>query len=285
MCKKLISISLALLAAVLVTLLAACGGEPEEETGTPSDMDAPTISAEGLTVTEGLLTVGFDTEFPPMGFEDDNGDFVGFDLDCAKAVAERLGLEVKLQPIVWDSKDAELESRTIDLLWDGFIMHVEDRDGKYTWSEPYMKNNQVIVVLDASEYRASADLVGKNIAVQSGSSADAAIKSHEAFYNSIRDNVTLCESSLAALENLKAGLVDAVVMDSVVASYISARQAGIFRLLDEILAEEEYGVGFLKGNTALRDAVGQALTELAADGTLAGISRKWFGEDIVLIGK
>lgn len=290
MCKKLIAISLALLVALLGLTLAACGDDKPADATTTAPADETTaaddtLSAAGLTVTEGKLTVGFDAEFPPMGFTDDSGNYVGFDLDCAKAVADKLGLEIKLQPIVWGSKDAELESKTIDLLWNGFTMHVDNRDNDYTWSEPYMKNNQVIVVLDSSDYKTSADLAGKNIAVQSGSSADAAIKSNETFYNSIKDTITLCENNVTALEDLKAGLVDAVVMDSIVAGYSSTQQPGTFKILDEVLAEEEYGIGFLKGNTALRDVVGAALTELAGDGTLATISQKWFNDDVILIGK
>ncbi len=258
-----------------------CSGETATDATTTAAGDTTESNATARTT----LTVGFDASFPPMGFTDDAGNYVGFDIDCAKAVANKLGLELKLQPIVWATKDQELSTGKIDMIWNGFTMHVDTRDDDYTWSEPYMKNKQVIVVRANSEYESTGDLVGKMIAIQSGSTAESAVQSKESFYATIKDTIALVDDNTIALTELETNNVDAVVMDSIVANYSMQQKPGQFKVLEEILAEEEYGIGFLKGNTELRDLVQGALNDLAADGTLADISNTWFGEDVVLIGK
>lgn len=273
--KLVVSLSVVILVCCLAIcgVFSGCGKKEEAKTNNET-------SAKRTT-----LTVGFDADFPPMGFVDDAGEYIGFDLDCARAVADELGLELKLQPIVWDAKDQELSTGKIDMIWNGFTMHVDTRDDDYTWSQPYMKNRQVVVTLTASGYDGTADLAGKKIGLQAGSTAESAVKSKEAFYNTVKDSIVLIENNIMALQELEAGKVDAVVMDSIVADYYATQKPGLYKVLSETLAEEEYGVGFLKGNTELRDLVQGALEKLAKDGTLADISNQWFGSDVTLIGK
>ncbi len=228
------------------------------------------------------FTVGFDQDFPPMGFVGDDGEFTGFDLDLAAEAAKRMGMELKLQPIAWDAKDAELKSKNIDCIWNGFT--INGREDDYTWTEPYLKNNQVFVVRADSGIKTLADLAGKSVVVQVDSSAEKALEGEPELVASFGEYTTAANYN-AALMDLESGAVDAVAMDEVVAIYQNEKRGEIFYILEEVLAPEEYGVGFLLGNEELRDKVQNALEEMAADGTLAKISEKWFDEDITIIGK
>lgn len=228
------------------------------------------------------FTVGFDQDFPPMGFVGDDGEFTGFDLELAAEVAERLNMELKLQPIAWAGKDGELSAKSIDCIWNGFTMN--GRENEYTWTKPYLKNNQVFVVKVDSGIKTLADLAGKSVIVQEESSAEKALEGETELVDSFGEYLTAANYN-AALMDLEAGAVDAVAMDEVVAIYQNEKRGEIFAILEEVLAPEEYGVGFLLGNEELRDKVQGALEEMAADGTMAKISEKWFDEDITTIGK
>lgn len=229
---------------------------------------------------EKQFVVGFDAEFPPMGFIDDDGSYTGFDLDLAEEVANRLGLEFVAQPIAWDAKDQELESGNIDCIWNGFT--ISGREDKYTWSEPYMENNQVVVVRDDSSIKTLADLEGRIVAVQKDSSGLAALDENPELTSTFAELVEE-ESYLNAMMELETGAVEAIVMDEIVARYEIQTSGKAFVVLDESVASETYGVGFLLGNEELRDDVQKTLEEMAADGTLAEISNKWFGADVTIV--
>ena len=277
------------MASAMVLSLAACGGaktettaaettaEKKEETTTAGTTAAVTAEAAG-----GTLIVGFDQDFPPMGFVGDNGEYTGFDLNLAKEVASRLGLEYKAQPVAWDSKDMELESGNIDCIWNGFT--ITGREDDYIWTTPYMANKQVFVVANDSDIKSQADLAGKVVEVQADSSAEAALKENQDLANTFGQLLTTPDYNTAFMD-LEQGAVDAVAMDVIVAGYQIKQRNADFKILDDSLSEEEYGVGFKKGNTELRDKVQGALEEMAADGTLAKISDEWFGEDVTTIGK
>ena len=228
------------------------------------------------------FVVGFDSEFPPMGFVDDNGNYVGFDLDLAKETAKRLNLEFVAQPINWDSKDQELASGNIDCIWNGFT--ISSREDKYTWTDAYMENDQVVVVRSDSDISSLADLAGRKVVVQKDSSGLAALEDNAELTDSFGELVQV-DSYLNAMMELESGSVDAIVMDEIVARYEIQTSGKDFVILDEVVASETYGVGFLLGNTELRDQVQGVLEQMASDGTLAEISNKWFGSDITIIGK
>lgn len=232
--------------------------------------------------TDNQFIVGFDNAFPPMGFVNDQGENVGFDLDLAAKVAEKLDMELVLRPIAWNAKDMELESGSISCIWNGFTM--EGREDDYTFTEPYMNNNQIVVVRADSTYQTFADLSGKNAAVQDESSALNALESNTALKESFSEIVKTADN-LGALNELNAGAVEAVVMDECVARYNIEKQGGQYRILDEVVGKERFAVGFKKGNTELRDKVQNALNELAQEGVVAEISEYWFGEDLTIIGK
>ena len=242
------------------------------------------MMATGVSVQAGVedktLIVGFDAEYPPFGYKDDNGEYVGFDLDLAQEVCDNLGWELVKKPINWDSKDMELNSGTIDCIWNGFTMN--GREDDYEWSKPYMKNNQVFVVRGDSDINSEADLAGKNVEVQTDSSAEAALNDNSELTSTFGSLTPVADYNTAFMD-LESGAVDAIAMDDVVASYqITSRKAD-FKVLDDVIAAEEYGIGFKKGNTGLRDKVQATLEEMAADGTAAKISEKWFGKDITTI--
>lgn len=284
--KRLLS---AVMASAMVLSLAACGGAKTETTAAETTAEkkeetttAGTTAAETAEAAGGTLIVGFDQDFPPMGFVGDNGEYTGFDLDLAKEVASRLGLEYKAQPIAWDSKDMELESGNIDCIWNGFT--ITGREDDYTWTTPYMANKQVFVVANDSDIKSQTDLAGKVVEVQADSSAEAALKENQDLANTFGQLLTTPDYNTAFMD-LEQGAVDAVAMDVIVAGYQIKQRNADFKILDDSLSEEEYGIGFKKGNTELRDKVQGALEEMAADGTLAKISDEWFGEDVTTIGK
>ena len=253
----------------------------------PSDTNGPETSVQseegqGDPAAAKKFIVGFDQDFPPMGFVDDNNEYVGFDLDLAKEAASRMGMEFVAQPIAWDSKDMELGSGNIDCIWNGFT--ISGREDKYTWTEAYMINDQVVVVKNDSEIKSLADLAGKTVAVQKDSSGLAAINDNADLKNSFGQLIEM-ESYLNALMELEMGSIDAIVMDEIVARYEIQTSGKPFKVLDEAVASEEYGVGFLLGNEELRDQVQKTLEDMAADGTMAKISEKWFGTDVTIIGK
>ena len=276
--KKAIAIAAAAL--MLLTLLAGCGNNA----ATPDN---------GEQTQTKTFTVGFDAEFPPYGYQDENGEYVGFDLDLAAEVCARNGWELVKKPINWDSKDMELETELIDCIWNGFT--INGREDKYTWSTPYVDNIQVVVVGKDSGIASYADLAGKIVAVQADSSALAALTENEDGSND--ENIALAESFEKLVEvpdyntafmNLEAGAVDAIAMDIGVAQYQLEQRGDAFVILDGTLAAEQYGIGFKLGNTELRDAVQKTLDEMAADGTFAKIAEKyekWGLAQAVCLGK
>ena len=278
----------AALAAVMALSMTACGSSNSAAETTAADTEAAESQAEETTAEEakttdgGTLIVGFDQDFPPMGFVGDDGEYTGFDLELAQEVAKRLGLEYKAQPIAWDSKDMELESGNIDCIWNGFTM--TGREDDYTWTEPYMANQQVFVVANDSDINSQADLAGKIVEVQADSSAEAALKEMPDLTSTFGTLQTTPDYNTAFMD-LEMGSVDAIAMDVIVAGYQMQEREGSFKILEESLASEEYAIGFKKGNTELCEKVQQTLEEMAADGTMAEISEKWFGEDITTVGK
>lgn len=278
----------AALAAVMALSMTACGSSNSAAETTAADTEAAESQAEETTAEEakttdgGTLIVGFDQDFPPMGFVGDDGEYTGFDLELAQEVAKRLGLEYKAQPIAWDSKDMELESGNIDCIWNGFTM--TGREDDYTWTEPYMANQQVFVVANDSDINSQADLAGKIVEVQADSCAEAALKEAPELTATFKELLTTADYNTAFMD-LEQGAVDAIAMDVIVAGYQIQQRNADFKILDDSLSEEEYGVGFKKGNTELRDKVQSTLEEMAEDGTLQEVSEKWFSKDVTTVGK
>lgn len=302
-----------LLAALMMVSAAACStgsgtssaadaastadGASSEETAdnseagsTTGDDSAAADDSWDKIVEKGEIVLGMDDAFPPMGYTDTTtGEIIGFDVDVATEVFSRLGVELKLQPIEWSTKEMELDGGNVDLLWNGYS-YTEERAEKQTLSDAYMKNNQVILVKEDSSYQSLADLAGKSLGVQSDSSAESALESEEAteFRESLGEIVPIDDYSKAILE-IQNGLIEAIAIDEVVARFYLTNDPGAYRILEkedgtvESLAVEDYVIGFRKGDQALCDKVNETLKEMKADGTLAEISEKWFGEDVTTI--
>jgi len=234
------------------------------------------------------FTVGFDAEFPPYGYKDENGEYIGFDLDLAQEVCNRNGWTLKKQPIDWDSKDMELKTGAIDCIWNGFT--INGRESGYTWSKAYIDNSQVVIVRSDSKISKLSDLKGKVVVVQADSSALAAFTGgdatdeNKALYNSFGDFQQVSDYN-SAFMNLEAGSVDAICMDYGVAKFQVEQRGDEFTMLDERVSSEQYGIGFKLGNTELRDQVQDALDEMEEDGTFAKIAKDWGLEDSICLGE
>lgn len=233
--------------------------------------------------SRGTFVLGLDDSFPPLGFRDENNEIVGYDIDLAKEVASRLGVEFKAQPIDWSAKEQELDTGKIDCIWNGFTMTAERKEA-LSFTNAYLDNSQVVVVRADSGLATLADMAGKTIGLQSGSSASEAVDSDPSFKSALKEIVEF-KDNITALNDLEIGGVDGVVMDSVVANYSIKTTGKPFSVISEGLAPEEYGVAFRKSDVQLRDKVQSILEEMAKDGTVANISTKWFGSDISVIGK
>lgn len=282
--KKLLAI---LLAVAMVFAFAACGN-----TETPSTSEGTNNSAEGNAEGEdnslnevmekGTLVLGLDDSFPPMGFQDESGEIVGFDIDMAKELASRMGVELVLQPVNWDTKNAELNNKTIDVLWNGFSI-TEERKQEVLFSDPYMINHQIIIVLKDSGIQSKEDLAGKVVCAQIDSSAADAISKEADLKASFGDYIEVSDY-VSGLTELKNGTVDCVVVDECVGRYYIEKEIeqgnDVYQVLEDNFGQEDYAIGFRLTDQALRDEVNKVLGEMIEDGTAAEISNTWFGRDV-----
>ncbi len=265
------------LAALVCAMAAAFGFVSCKKNSTSGDNSLADLQKRGTFV------LGLDDSFPPLGFRDENNEIVGFDIDLAKEVASRLGVEFKAQPIDWSAKEQELNTGKIDCIWNGFTI-TSERQEALSFTKPYLDNAQVVVVRAGDKISALADMAGKTIGLQSGSSASDAVDADPTFKNALKGIVEF-KDNITALNDLEIGGVDGVVMDSVVANYSIKTTGKPFVVISEGLSPEEYGVAFRKSDVQLRDKVQSILEDMAKDGTVAKISTKWFGSDISVIGK
>lgn len=227
----------------------------------------------------GYFIVGLDDTFAPMGFRDNDGELVGFDVDLAKAVSEELGVEVRFQPIDWDAKVLELNSGTIDMIWNGLTI-TDARKEEMLFSDAYIANTQMIMVLADSDIDLISDLAGKKLGVQTSSAAEEAVNAN-AISSDLGEYLKYDTYNQALLE-LENGTIDAVVIDEIMGRYTMSQNPGVFGVASENFGEEEYGVGFRLESSEIRDAINEAIAALILDGTASDISETWFGEDIFI---
>lgn len=261
-----------------LSLTAACGAAPSQPVPGSSSPASPAPEDSSPTITR--LVIGLDDQFPPMGFRDEKNELVGFDIDLAKAVCDKLGIEAVPTPINWSSKEFELNGGKVDVLWNGLTI-TPARQETMLMSTAYIANAQVIVVGKDSGIQTLADLAGKVVALQDGSSADEAYAACAAA--GTEKELVKAPENISLFSDLKIGRIDAVVIDKVFGDYYIAENGeGKLTILEEQLADEEYGIAFKKGNQQLADQILGALDELVKDGTAAQISQKWFGEDRII---
>lgn len=229
---------------------------------------------------KGKLVLGLDDSFPPMGFRDEAGEIVGFDIDVAKEVCQRLGVELVLQPISWDAKEMELNAGNIDCIWNGMSI-TPARQESMSMSFSYMNNSIEVYTLKDSGIDSPAALAGKKVAVQSASFAEEVINSEDnAQLKASIGEILSFDDYLTALLDLQSGGLDAVLMDKVVGEYKIAGMGAKDIISVGTLADDNFGIGFRKADVALRDKVQALLIEMKADGGLAAISTTWFGSDL-----
>ncbi|MDR2535129.1 MAG: amino acid ABC transporter substrate-binding protein [Treponema sp.] len=267
----------------LFALTGAFAGAKKE----PAKTNAPAAAASDNSLQNVLnkkrLIMGLDDSFPPLGYRDESNEIIGYDVDLAKEAAARLGVELTLQAIDWNAKEQELNTGQIDCIWNGFTI-TDERKQALTFTKPYLRNAQVVVVKADSPYNALGDLAGKVAGLQAGSSSVKALDAAADLKASLA-NVIEYKDYLTALMDLEVGGADAIIIDLVVANDNIKRSGKAFRILEETLGSEEFGIGFRKKDHALADKVWEILEAMAKDGTVARISTKWFDADISIIGK
>lgn len=269
---------------VLLLVFAVCflGITSCSKNKTAAAAAVPVDAVEALKA-RGVLKMGYDVQFPPLAYTDENGDLVGYDVELAEEVTKRLGVTLQPHPIDWDDKDNELENGTIDCVWSGYTI-TEPRKKAHSLTFPYLSNDQVLIVRKDGAVKSFNDLQGRVIGLRSASSSEDAINENPSFKNNLGDIIEYKDNK-SCLDDLKVGAIDAMVMDGCFAYFIATRTGEPFDVVKTPLSSEEYSICFRKNEPELRDAVETILLEMAKDGTIAKISTKWFGQDVSLIGK
>ena len=257
---------------LLVTLVfAGCGGGNE-----------PAQKTDGGAKDAKKIVIGLDDEYKPMGFKDEQNQIIGFDVDLAKEAAKRLGSDVEFKAIDWNSKEAELKSKRIDIIWNGLDITPE-RQENMLFSDPYMDNRQIVFVKKGNDQgiMAEADLAGKAVGTQAGSTAEAYIDGNAELKGSFAEFKTYGDY-VSAFMDLENGRIDALVCDEIVGRYAMSKQGDKFDALDVTVGPvSEFGIAFRKDDTALRDKVQGVFNEMVKDGAAGKISEQWFGADLI----
>ena len=260
-------------ALLLVTMIfAGCGGGEQ-----PAKNESDAEKSEAMKII-----IGLDDEYAPMGFKNEQNEIIGFDVDLAKEAAKRLGSEVEFKAIDWNSKEAELKSGRIDIIWNGLDITPE-RQQNMLFSDPYMDNRQIIFVKNGNDQgiMVETDLADKSVGTQAGSTAEAYIDKDEAFKNSFKEFKTYGDY-VSAFMDLENGRIDALICDEIVGRYAMSKQGDKFQALDVTVGPvSEFGIAFRKEDTALRDKVQGVFDEMVKDGTAGKISQEWFQADLI----
>lgn len=255
-----------ILVLVLATLLVGCNKPENSKTSLEEIKD------------NGVMVVGY-TNYPPLGFKDKDGKETGLDLDIAKLVAQKLGVDVVFQYIDWDTKVFELNNKNIDMIWNGFTI-TEERKQEVNFGKPYMDNQLVIISNKDAPINTLDELVGKDVAVETQSSGQIALEKLDVFSDikEMQKYTNVADALLA----LNAKTVDAVIADITFAAYTNTRSPDKYNISQEAIGSEYYGIGFRKNDDdSLKDAIDKAIDELIASKATKAISEKWLNKDLV----
>ena len=267
---------------IIFAFIVSCGGGDKAAADNTAENNTAAVEDNSLQKVKdaGKLVLGLDDTFAPMGFRDENGEVVGFDIDLAKEVANRLGVALEIKPIEWSSSILSLNKGDVDVLWNGVTIN-EARKQQINFSKPYLNNKLVIVkAIDDNTINSKDDLRGKVLGVQVGSN-DEALTADPSSKNA--KEIRRYDVNVNAFLDLQAKRIDAVVIDEVAAQYYISEKKAPFVVVDNSpLTEELYGIGFRKSDAQLLAEVDKILDEMRADGTAAKISEKWFAKDIML---
>lgn len=288
--KRYLSIFLAV--SLGCTLLSSCAKPSEAKSAVVSAATSEATVSASQTETaaystspedikaKGVLVIGLDDTFAPMGFRDEAGDLVGFDIDLANAVCEQLGVKAKFQTIDWAAKEIELNAGTIDCIWNGMSI-TEQRQKTMSLSQPYLNNVICVMAVQGISIGAAADLAGHTIGIQAGSAALEAVKNNPV-YASIQDAITEYPTYDEVILDMQSGRLDCMIIDEVYGSYKNRKLGYLFETSPFNFGDDLYAIGFRKSDSNLRDAVNDAINALIANGKAAEISNQWFGVDIVM---
>lgn len=270
--KRFITFGMVILMIFFVVFITGCNDEKEQSDDSKGGYDLG---------KEGTFTVGLDDTFAPMGFRDDKGELVGFDIDLATAVAKEIGLKIEFKPINWDAKDMELKSKNIDCIWNG-MSQTPEREKAMSLSKKYL-NNKIILMTQKDDVvvENAADLAKYNIGTQADSSALEMLVKNES-YNDFEDKITEYKSYDDAILDMKAGRIDVIAIDQVLGEYKNKNMGEAMKSLEYNLGDDFYVIGFRKDDKELTTAVNKAIKKLIENGEAAKISEKWFGKDIVV---
>lgn len=262
-----IKLKLLIIAMLSTAILTACGNTPSIDN-----------SLKDIKAKKELI-IGLDDNFPPMGFRDNSGEIVGFDIDMAKEVGKRMGVKVTFKPVEWDGIILSLNNKDIDAIWNGLTI-TDKRKEQIAFSKVYVQNKQIVIVKSKSNTSKKSDLNDKIIGLQMGSSSETALASDSQLTSSLKE-VKKYSNNTEALLDLNAERIDAVIVDEVVGRYYVSKKVGDYKVLDENLGVEDYGVGLRKSDTSLTEEVNKLLEEMKSDGTANTLCQKWFGIDII----
>lgn len=268
------------LTALMMILLVGCsgGGNKQENKEANDGGNNAKQEAAGELDKSKTYVLGMDDTFAPMGFRDEKGELVGFDVELAQAAAKEMGIKVECQPIDWTVKETELDSGNVDFLWNGYSITPE-REKKVLFSDPYMDNRQIIVTLKDSPVNSKADLAGKRVTVQGESSALEAVTKDEAFVKSLAEPPVEYATNTECFKDIEAKRCDAIVVDEVLARYYMKQNGEEnYKVLNDNFGEEKFAVGMRKDDVALQEALNKALAKLKEDGTYDEIYKKYFAD-------
>ena len=255
---------LALFTVVLALFLSAC-----TEEGNTNSLE--------VVQEQGYMILGLDDTFAPLGFRDEDGEVVGFDIDLANAVAEKLGIELRIQPIEWDSKVLELNAGNIDMIWNGLSI-TDSRKETINFSEPYLSNRQIVLVKGGTTVNSVDDLSGLTVGVQIDSSGELALNDNDIVTRV--EEIVRFNTFTEALLDLNSGRIDVIVIDEIMARYVVSKGTYDVLVTEVSLGSESYGIGFRLEDDELKTEIDRILVELQESGKASEISIKWFGEDV-----
>jgi len=262
-----IKFKLIIMAILSTAILSACGNTPTADNSLKDIQNKKE------------LVIGLDDNFPPMGFRGKNGEIVGFDIDMAKEVGKRMGVKVTFKPVEWDGIILSLNNKDIDLIWNGLTI-TDTRKKQIAFSNVYVQNKQIIIVNSKSKISSKSAMSDKTVGLQLGSSSETALAKDAKLSKSVKE-IKKYSNNTEALLDLNAGRIDAVVIDEVVGRYYVSKKPGMYKVLDENLGVEDYGVGIRKNDVTLTAEINKQLAKIKKDGTANTISKKWFGKDII----
>ncbi len=267
-----------LLASMLLLVGCSGGGNTANNANTANGNAEPAAEVTELDKDK-VYVLGLDDTFAPMGFRDESGELVGFDIELAKDAADKMGIKLEFQPIEWSMKETELKSGTIDFIWNGYSITPE-REKQVAFSTPYLENRQIIVTMADSDINSKADLYDKQVTVQAESSALDAMNKDAEFMDKLENPFVEYATNVECFKDVEAGRSDAIVVDEVLARYYMKQNGEEkYKVLDDNFGEEEFAVGMRKEDTALVEALNKAFEEQKEDGTYDKLYKKWFSDN------